>query len=112
MENTNAQKKDPQIPYLSIAAIIFTFGMIACYLLVDLYVQRKANLSVLQIVKLVEQDEKRRAKDVKDGKPVRIYKFFINDTEHNFSFKNFSINGLKFDGNEIEYLKTKNKKEK
>lgn len=72
--------------------------------------KKKANLSILQIVDLVKKDEKRRLKDAKGGKISRIYKIFINETEHNFSFQNFSMDDIQFDGNEIEYLKFKNKR--
>lgn len=82
-------------PYLFFFFISIFIGMLITYVFLDLYVQKKVDLSLIQIVKIVKKHNE-VVKHNKKEKPM-VYKLMINGDEHNFSFTDFRLLNLKID---------------
>lgn len=82
-------------PYLLFFVISIFVGMLIAYVWLDLYTQRKIDMSLIQIVKLVKKQTESKH-DKKELVPT-VYKLIINGNEHNFSFTDFRFTNLKID---------------
>lgn len=93
-------------PSAFIFIMIFVFGAMSSYLFLDFYSQKRSNLSIMQIIDIV--DDVREENEDKNISST-TYKLFINGSEHNFSFSDFNLLGLKLDGITLESIKNKRK---
>lgn len=86
----------------------FCFGVLVSYVLADSYFQSKTNLSVIQVLKLAALDKKHyKDQYAMEKNETTTYIININDVEHNFSFKGFSLDNLKIDGILMDTIKQK-----
>lgn len=82
-------------PYVFFFSISMLVGMLIAYVWLDLYTQRKIDMSLIQIIKLVDKQNS-EIENVKKHNPT-VYKLMINGDEHNFSFTDFRLLNLTID---------------
>lgn len=81
-----------------VLAAIFAFAI--SYISFDYYFQKKSGYSLIQLVKVLNQSQRK-----KDDYNLtnKTYKLFVNDQEIIFSFEGFKLDNLKVNGEDIEY---------